>query len=249
MTIAQDVAGFLLTSNSMIRSRFGRIGFWIDAFHVDAAGLRDVGTAISNGWIEVRVGGTGSLLAAAYGPHNDRMTVRSNDVHRTLLGQSAIVHESVHAMNDMRRVRTTVLKDETSGYLAEAIYMMAAHIWPASSTRADTLAIYGAARALIDAQMLAYRQGVRLTSTHYQALLDAIHRHQAYSGISESQATSGLGAESGETIFTAAAAGSGAPRHGPSPAPVLKPTESPASPILSPVQRTTDSPIRPASPL
>ncbi len=192
MSLASNVASVFLTSDPIPRARLDRIDFYFGRLHIDAQGLRTVGSAIRRGRIQVRVGNTGPLLGAAYSSHHNRMTVPSARAHTTTLGQAAILHEGVHALLDLTRFQTTALTDETAAYLAEAIYLRAASTMPVSRNP-DTMRIYRTAFQLINQHLLANRRGVRLRAADYQPLLDAIHNHQAYRGISPSQPNTGLG--------------------------------------------------------
>ena len=135
----------------------------------------------------MEVGDTGPMLSAAYSPHSNTMHIGElnrppNDVWR-----AGIVHESVHALIDLRRVSTTVLNDETVAYIAEAIYIRAGGIW---ITPSDPNA--AAARQIVEDKQLHIRNGVALTPRDGRALQAAILATPAYRGADQQQ-TSGLG--------------------------------------------------------
>jgi hypothetical protein len=85
----------------------------------------------------------------------------------------------------------TVLNDEAAAYLAEVIYLRAAHSWVSGGTA--EMAIYNAADQLAKAHDLYSKSGVRVSNDDAADLRAAIHKHPAYSGIGANQKTSGHG--------------------------------------------------------
>ncbi|MGH6943764.1 MAG: hypothetical protein ACREH6_06040 [Geminicoccaceae bacterium] len=185
MAIADEVAKVFFSA------RIARIDFRLGPLEVSPKRLHAVGKAIGGGRIKVAVASTGRLLSAAYSPHSNQMTLPSDQIGSVMI-QASILHEGVHALVDLFRcTNLTVLDDEAAAYLAEAIYLRAAHTWVSGDGAA--LAIYKAADALAKAHDLYNTRAVRLSSRDAAALRSAIHAHPAYSGIDVHQRTSGHG--------------------------------------------------------
>jgi hypothetical protein len=171
--------------------RAARIHFRLGRLEVSPQRLRGVGQAIKKGDIKVKVAETGKLLSAAYSPHSDTLTV-PNDKLASVAAQAGVLHEGIHALVDMYKCKdVTVLNDEAAAYLAEAIYLRAAHSWVNGG--AAEMAIYNAADQLAKAHDLYSKRGVRLSVDDAADLRAAIHKHPAYSSIGEHQMTSGHG--------------------------------------------------------
>jgi hypothetical protein len=103
-----------------------------------------------------------------------------------------VLHEGIHALVDMYKCKeVTVLNDEAAAYLAEVIYLRAAHSWVGGG--AAEMAIYNAADQVAKAHGLLNKLGVRLSIDDVADLRAAINKHPAYSGIGAKQKTSGHG--------------------------------------------------------
>jgi hypothetical protein len=153
--------------------------------------LRQVADAIEKGRIDVVFAATGDKLAAAYSPHSNTMTLRSPQVTESGMGRSDIVHESCHALVDMfRYTKATELSDEAAAYLAQTIFMRSIGL---RVTGGDAKPIFDAALDLYEARKLGKGKQVKLKRADYQALRDAVHANDAYSGIGDKQLTSGHG--------------------------------------------------------
>ncbi len=175
-----------------IGPRIQRIDFHLGGLHISPQRLGSVGQAIRQGRIRVEVASTGSMLSAAYSPHHNRMTIQSEQVLSEVTGQAGIVHEGVHALVDLfRATSTTVLSDEAAAYLAEVIYLRAAHTWVRGS--AAVMAIYNAADRIAQAHRMYERTGAVLRFADYEPLRQAVNAHPAYSSIGQRQLTSGHG--------------------------------------------------------
>jgi hypothetical protein len=171
--------------------RVARIHFRLGRLEVSPQRLRGVGKAIKKGDIKVEVSKTGKLLSAAYHPHSDTLTV-PDDKLATVTSQAGVLHEGIHALVDMYKCKeVTVLNDEAAAYLAEAIYLRAAHSWVSGG--AAEMAIYDAADQVAKAHDLYSKRGVRLSVDDVAGLRAAINKHPAYSGIGAKQKTSGHG--------------------------------------------------------
>jgi hypothetical protein len=170
--------------------RVARIDFRLGRLEVSPKRLRGVGKAIKKGDIKVEVA-TGTLLGAAYDPHDDTLMV-PDDKLASVVSQAGVLHEGVHALVDMYKCKeVTVLNDEAAAYLAEAIYLRAAHSWVNGG--AAEMAIYDAADQIAKAHNLYNKRGVRLSNDDVADLRAAIHKHPAYSSIGAKQMTSGHG--------------------------------------------------------
>ena len=109
-----------------------------------------------------------------------------------MASQAGVLHEGIHALVDMYTCKeVTVLNDEAAAYLAEAIYLRAAHSWVNGG--AAEMAIYQAADQVAKAHDLYSKRGVRLSLANVADLRAAISKHPAYSGIGARQKTSGHG--------------------------------------------------------
>jgi hypothetical protein len=170
--------------------RVARIHFRLGRLEISPQRLRGVGKAIKKGDIKVEVH-TGKLLGAAYDPHDDTLMV-PDDKLASVVSQAGVLHEGVHALVDMYKCKeVTVLNDEAAAYLAEAIYLRAAHSWVNGG--AAEMAIYNAADQIAKAHNLYNKRGVRLSNDDVADLRAAIHKHPAYSSIGAKQMTSGHG--------------------------------------------------------
>ena len=168
-----------------------RIHFRLGRLEVSPQRLRGVGKAIKNGDIKLEVAKTGKLLSAAYSPHSDTLTV-PDDRLASVTAQAGVLHEGIHALVDIYKCKeVTVLNDEAAAYLAEAIYLRAAHSWVNGG--AAEMAIYQAADQVARAHDLYSKRGVRLALADVADLRAAISKHPAYSSIGARQKTSGHG--------------------------------------------------------
>jgi hypothetical protein len=172
--------------------RVARIHFRLGRLEISPQRLRGVGKAIKKGDIKVEVHTGGKLLGAAYDPHDDTLMV-PDDKLASVASQAGVLHEGIHALVDMYKFKeVTVLNDEAAAYLAEAIYLRAAHSWVSGAGAAE-MAIYNAADQVAKAHNLYNKRGVRLSNDDIADLRAAIHKHPAYSSIGEHQMTSGHG--------------------------------------------------------
>lgn len=188
MAIVMRVSDVLLTTDPMQTRKLDQIDFSLDGIKIDAAGLREVGRLMVEGRIHIEVGDTGTTLSAAYTPHSNTMSVGQMDRPPSDVWRAGIVHESVHALVDLRKTRTTELNDETVAYIAEAIYIRAGGIWITPGDPAAA-AILNAARNIVEGHQLHVNNGVELTSNNCRALQAAILSHTAYSGADRRRTT------------------------------------------------------------
>jgi hypothetical protein len=171
--------------------RVARIHFRLGRLEVSPQRLRGVGKAIKKGDIKVELEKGGKLLSASYHPHSDTLTV-PDDKLASVASQAGVLHEGIHALVDMYKCKeVTVLNDEAAAYLAEVIYLRAAHSW--INGGAAEMAIYNAADQVAKAHDLYGKRGVRLSLDDVADLRAAINKHPAYSGIGAKQKTSGHG--------------------------------------------------------
>lgn len=169
----------------------GRIHFRLGRLEVSPQRLHGVDKAIRKGGIKIEIAKTGKLLSAAYHPHSDTLTL-PDDKLASVSSRAAVLHEGIHALVDMYKCKeVTVLNDEAAAYLAEAIFLRAAHSW--INGGAAEMAIYDAADKVAKAHDLYGKRGVRLSHDDVADLRAAIHKHPAYSGLGARQKTSGHG--------------------------------------------------------
>lgn len=185
MSLANKVAAIFESPQA------ARIHFRLGRLEVSPQRLRGVGKAIKKGDIKIEISKTGKLLSAAYSPHSDTLTL-PDDKLASVSSRAAVLHEGIHALVDIYKCKeVTVLNDEAAAYLAEAIYLRAAHSWVGGG--GAEMAIYDAADKVAKAHDLYSRRGIRLSNDDVADLRAAIHKHPAYSGLGAKQKTSGHG--------------------------------------------------------
>ena len=184
MSLASSVAGVL--RNPPV----GHINFRVETITVDKAHMESVAKAIDAGDILVETGSSGPQLGAAYSSYRSRrfaagekkligkITIGSAGVTATPLGRAAILHESVHALMDVRNLKVSMHDDEVVAYLADAVCLRSSRT--TINGGAPEMAIYKAAFAIVDARQMATKPGVALKWSDCDALRTAIKAHPAY---------------------------------------------------------------------
>jgi hypothetical protein len=174
-----------------------RISFSLDgaasgkAVAVNKKQMEGVAKAIEKHDIVIELGGTGSLLGAAYSSWKTRrldagerriigkIIVGSVNVTNSVIGKAAVFHESVHALMDVNDFRVAMHEDEVIAYLADALYLRASKLKTVAGGTQE-LAIYNAAFAIVDRHKLLDKPGATLKGSDCDALRNAIKAHPAY---------------------------------------------------------------------
>ncbi len=192
MAVAMPIAEVLLTQDAGQKRKIDLIDFQFEDMRITPQGLREVGRLMLQGRINIEVGDTGEHLGAAYSPHSNTMHIGATNRPPNDEWRAGIIHESVHALVDLRRVSTSVLNDETAAYLAEAIYIRSGGIAIVPSNP-KAARILEEARLVVEAHQMQYRGGARLSVGDCRDLQSAILAYtEAYAG-ADTQQTSGLG--------------------------------------------------------
>lgn len=185
MAEADEVADFLLSTESYIFFALGRLNFRVEGFRIDIQGYREIGRKIRSGAITVVAArsSTGSQVAAVYTPRRDRLSVPANlDLHThgpvRISNQSMIVHEATHALVDFHRFACTGAVDEACGYIAGQVYAMSLGLRQVGAG-ARSGRIITAAQAIVTGRQMVTRTGAHLTvrDPDVVALLTAITAH------------------------------------------------------------------------
>ena len=185
MAESDEVAGFLLSTESYIVFALDRLDFCVEAFRVDTEGYREIGHKIRQGAITVAPvrSSAGSQVAAVYTPHRDRLSVPANlDLHTPgparISNQSMIVHEATHALVDFHRFTCTGAVDEACGYIAGQLYAMSLGLRQTGAGPRSS-AIIAAAQAVVTGRRMVFQTGTRLSTRDPDmvALLGAITAH------------------------------------------------------------------------
>ncbi len=122
----------LMIDKVLVRKTTTQIDFYAGAIHVDASGFGAVRAALFANAIHVAIGGVPTGAGAAYSYGDDTFHFKHGTFGTNSLDQMNIVHESIHAMNDIRGAWasspsggewTTYTQDEVSAYIAGALFM------------------------------------------------------------------------------------------------------------------------------
>lgn len=98
-----------------------RINFTVGRVSVSHADFARVAKAISKGLIPV-VLNKGNADSGSYNPATDIFKIPDDDLTKPDV-RAVIVHEAVHAINDLRGKRLVRIEDETAAYLAHFMYL------------------------------------------------------------------------------------------------------------------------------
>src|SRR5262249_52263695 len=116
----------ILTNQLLLRKSVSQIDFYVGAIHVDVTGFGAVRAALFSGAITVVIGGVPPGAGAAYKAGDDTFHFTSGRYGANLGERMGIVHECVHALNDIRGAWassprggewTTATQDEVSAYV------------------------------------------------------------------------------------------------------------------------------------
>jgi hypothetical protein len=152
------------------------INFMLHGVPVRGDLFRAVAEVVRHGAIRVEHDryARGAGEAGRYNQEHDRMALAFDRV-RTLRDRAIVVHEAVHAGNDLLARPVFFLDDEAAGYVAEAWYC-AAHKQTITSADANWAAVYQAAHAVA----AEFRSGRLATPAQLDALSGAILRGGFY---------------------------------------------------------------------
>jgi len=169
-----------------------RISFWC-GMHVTPALFFDVKNAVENGKIKVIVVPANLLDDAdgEYFPDKNTLaiadTVTSSDFDHGVRTRCLIVHETVHAIADMKKLTISQISSEAAGYLAAAVYrVLSAQPIPSSESQYD----YDEAMKNIwkKCDELIYKYGLQLgigvvSTEDLNDLRNLIHKHSQYADV------------------------------------------------------------------
>ena len=185
MAEAEEVADFLLSTESYIAHALGRLNFSVEGFRVDTQGYREIGHKIRQDIVTVAPAqrAEGSEVAAVYTRPRNRLSVPANlDLHTPgparIGNQAMIVHEVTHALVDFHRFTCTGAVDEACGYIAGQVYAMSLSVRQAGAG-ARSAAIITAAQAVVSGHQMTIRTGARLRASEpdVATLIRAISAH------------------------------------------------------------------------
>jgi hypothetical protein len=124
-----------------------KIDFWLGSIHVNAVGLNLVVNAVNNGIIDLKIGPVNAGAAAMYGNRENAYTFPSTAVLSTPSGRTDVLHESVHAMQDVGGGKVisergsmfgTESENEAAAYVAGALF----EIYSGSKVPPSTLNVF-----------------------------------------------------------------------------------------------------------
>jgi hypothetical protein len=185
MSEADEVADFLLSTESYVVFALGRLEFSLDGFRVDREGYREIGHKIKQGAVAVVPvqSASGSRVAAVYTPRRDRLSVPAGlDLHTPgaarIGNQAMIVHECTHALIDFHRFTCSGAVNEACGYIAGQLYAMTLGLRQ-TGAGAESRAIIATAQAVVTGRRMTGTTGVQLRSTDRDvaALVAAVTAH------------------------------------------------------------------------
>jgi hypothetical protein len=200
MTLNENVADFLLSDDRHINFAIEKLNFFIEDFHVDPEGYREVAQKVRQGALTVVAASRsgGSRTSAVYTALLDKISVSKNmDLSGTsaqaISQQAEIIHEMTHALMDYHFYQTTGTVQEIAAYMAGGLYARA-HLQSLSSSQPDTAAILQNVVQIIQGRQMIIQRGVRLrlTDPDVSRLADAISSHPSYSNSDISVRSDGI---------------------------------------------------------
>lgn len=131
----------------------GKVAFWFNGFHVSGGGLREVADLLDCGKITcLYATDMGNGVRGAYQSDNQGNNATKQGRNRFVMpklaatgwkDRSYIVHEGIHALQDLRKLPGTTRVSEAAAYIGQAMYYMLATGTP--------LAVTGPGKAIFDA--------------------------------------------------------------------------------------------------
>ncbi|MBL8250517.1 MAG: hypothetical protein JNK31_02485 [Candidatus Competibacter sp.] len=110
----------------------GNISFSILGISIRPSHFKQVGSAIREGRIGIEIDPKLVQGDAVYFFKDNKMVLKSYDFNDVLLC-ALIIHEGVHAINDIKkRSKIAIIDDEVAGFVAQALYIRG-HGYPAST--------------------------------------------------------------------------------------------------------------------
>jgi hypothetical protein len=139
---AADNAILLQQLTTVLRdSHAGQVAFWFREFHVTGGGLREVADHLDCGKIGALYDpGMGTGVRGVYQADNQGTNGSNRFVMPKLAAtgwkdRSYIVHEGIHALQDVRKIPATTAVSEAAAYIGQAMYYRLA----AGKTLADAV--------------------------------------------------------------------------------------------------------------
>ena len=143
MTLNENVADFLLSDDRHISFAIEKLNFFIENFHVDPEGYRELGQKIRQGALTVETASRnrGSRTSAVYTALRNRLSVSQNmnltgSSAQDVIQQAEIIHEVTHALMDYHFYQTTGTVQEIAAYMAGGLYARA-HARSLTSSQPD----------------------------------------------------------------------------------------------------------------
>ena len=188
MALADEVADFLLSRQRHISYAIGNLDFYVDRFHVEPQGFREMGNLIRMGNIRVEPPSRSSrsAIAAVYTPALNKLSIApgmdlAGTTPQAVIAQSQIIHEMTHALMDFHHYQTTGTMQEVAAYLSGGIYAHS-HFISLTTTNPDSNRILTAARQVIQSHRMLIDHGVVITRSQRDVdrLARAIEAHPNY---------------------------------------------------------------------
>jgi hypothetical protein len=131
-----------------------KIDFWLNTIHVNGAGLKSVVREVTAGRIGIKLGPVMAGAGAEYGNGEKAFTFPNAGVFTSQSGRKIVVHESVHAMQDVAggmlfsergSIFTKEAENEAAAYVAGALFDIYSGVAPTSK-----IGVYVQAAAIAD---------------------------------------------------------------------------------------------------
>jgi len=189
VALGDDVASFLLSTDTSVQYGLSRLQFSVDGMRVNSEGYAEMGHKIRQGAIQVvqATSSSNSQAAAVYTPARNLLSlppgIRLAGSSAEVIGQQAgVVHEVTHALFDFHGYRTTNAVEEAVAYIAEMLYATARMLRRSTPGNPRSNAILTAALNVVTSRRMLtqLRQMLLSTSPEVRALADAVRAHPIY---------------------------------------------------------------------
>lgn len=188
MSLKDDVANFLLSDQQHITFAMSKLDFYLNDFHVDPVGYREIGHLIRQDAVSVEPASrsSGSSISAVYTAALNKLSLSpgmdlTGTTGTAINHQSTIIHEITHALMDFHHYQTSGTLQEVAAYISGGIYA-ASHHRQFSSSNPYSAAIIQAAFNVIRSHNLISNRGVLISRSHpdVEQLAIAIEAHPSY---------------------------------------------------------------------
>jgi hypothetical protein len=197
MTAQTEVADFLLADQVPIKAAIDRLDFWLEDFHVDPEGYREIGHKVRSNAVRViaRRRGQAHGAGATYTALMDKISVSDNlDLAGSIADQSLIIHEVTHALMDYHRYRASDLVQEVAAYVAGGLYARCRAMPGLRANRPEEQAILTAAQDIVTPRVMMVSPGTRLrmSDPDVQRLAAAIRGSSIYPDVDAVRGSDGI---------------------------------------------------------